>query len=81
VFNKPLVIFGLALEMNEVFVRWLLIERARYFSQFPDRRKSAWYGYWSKNESPGKLYFLEGVGVESVRADSYDELYGAVTWR
>ena len=43
IFNSPLLIFGLALEENEVFLRWLLIERARYFKKFPDRRKKAWY--------------------------------------
>ena len=34
-FNKPLLIFGLGLTETEVFLRWLLIERARYFRRFP----------------------------------------------
>jgi hypothetical protein len=38
VFNTPLLIFGLGLEENEVFLRWLLIERARYFQKFPKVR-------------------------------------------
>lgn len=42
-FNNPLLIFGLGLNENEVFLRWLLIERARCFQKFPNRRKSAWY--------------------------------------
>lgn len=39
VFNSPLLIFGLGLEENEVFFRWLLIERARYFKKFPIEEK------------------------------------------
>jgi len=83
VFNKPLVIFGLALEENEVFLRWLLIERARYFSKFPDRSHPAWYVYPHKpddDREPGKLFFLEGIGVRPVRVASYDAIYDAGAW-
>jgi hypothetical protein len=34
-FDKRLVILGLGLKEDEVFLRWLLIERARYFRKFP----------------------------------------------
>ncbi len=80
VFHKPLLIFGLGLEENEVFLRWLLIERARYFRKFRDRRKAAWYVHTDETDGSGKLFFLEGVGVKPIRARSYDELYGAATW-
>lgn len=43
IFNKPLLILGLGLGENEVFLRWLLIERARYFATFPKRAQEAWY--------------------------------------
>lgn len=59
VFNKPLLIFGLGLDQHEVFLRWLLIERARYFKKFPARRKGCWYVYTSAKEKMGKLFFLE----------------------
>lgn len=39
IFNSSLCIFGLALDENETFLRWLLIERAKYFRRFPERRK------------------------------------------
>lgn len=81
IFNKPLLIFGLALEENEVLLRWLLIERARYFRKFPERRRAGWYAYASENQRPGKLYFLEGIGITPVRVDSYRDLYGEATWK
>lgn len=30
------------IEQNEVFLRWLIIERARYFAKFEERGKLAW---------------------------------------
>ncbi len=80
VFNKPLLIFGLGLEENEIFLRWLLIERARYFRKVPERKKQAWYMHIDEMAGSGKLFFLEGVGVKPIRARSYDELYGVATW-
>ncbi len=81
VFNSPLLIFGLGLEENEVFFRWLLIERARYFKKFPDRRKDAWYVYAGKLNNDGKQFFLDGVGVVPLHVASYDDIYSADTWK
>jgi hypothetical protein len=81
VFNSPLLIFGLSLEENEVFFRWLLIERARYFKKFPDRKKDAWYVYAGKPNNDGKQFFLEGVGIAPLHVASYDEIYGVATWK
>jgi len=80
VFNTPLLILGLGLDEREVFLRWLLIERARYFRKFPDRRRDAWYVHTDETDDSGKLFFLRGVGVTPVRAVDYDEIYGAATW-
>lgn len=79
IFNKPLCIFGLGLEENEVFIRWLLIERAKYFKKFSDRRKKGWY-VAPRNEKPddrtiGKIKFLEGIGFELVETDDYSGIY------
>lgn len=81
VFNKPLLIFGLGLDENEVFLRWLLIERARYFKKYPSRRRQCWYVYTSEWEKEGKLFFLAKLGIQAVKADSYDDLYGASSWQ
>jgi len=81
VFSKPLLIFGLALEENEVFLRWLLLERARYFKKFPERKKEAWFVHLNnKKPRQGKLLFLSGVGVDLFAVDNYDQIYGAETW-
>ena len=39
IFNKDLFIFGLSLEENEVFLRWLLIQRAKYSQMYNIRLK------------------------------------------
>jgi hypothetical protein len=74
IFNKSLFMFGIGLEENETFLRWLIIERAKYFNKFPNRKKSAWYIY--KEVMPlGKKLFLETMGIDCIKLDTYDEIY------
>ena len=80
VFNSPLLIFGLALDQDEVFLRWLLIERAKYFKKFPGRRKSAWYVHVG-TLSQGKEIFLKAVGIVPHAVATYDDIYGPQTWQ
>jgi len=78
-FNKNICVFGLGLEENEVFIRWILIERAKYFKKFPERKKLGWY-VAPKVEKPkdsiiGKRYFLESIGLKLIEAEDYNEIY------
>ncbi len=79
-FHQPLLIFGLALAENEVFLRWLLIERAKYHRKFKDRAQPAWYVHTAGEKDLGKLFFLSGVGVQPFKVESYDEIYGEGIW-
>jgi hypothetical protein len=80
VFNKPLLIFGLNLAENEVFLRWLLIQRAQYFQEFPQRNKPAWYVFKEKEADPGKMFFLKNVGVKPIAVSCHDEIYNTEIW-
>lgn len=76
IFNNDLLIFGLKLDSTEVFLRWLLIERANYFKNFPDSSKKAYYAYAdAENISNGQRLFFESVGIELVRTTTYQEIY------
>lgn len=77
IFNKSLFIFGLGLEENETFLRWLLIERSKYFRKYPDRKYKGWYLMKRDNNGSniGKKFFLERVGFEIIEVDSYDDIY------
>ena len=74
VFNKPLFIFGLALDENEVFLRWLLIQRAKY-SKMYGRDLKGWFV--DKDINKGKRVFLETLGFTVINLTSFDELYDA----
>ena len=76
IFNKSLFIFGLSLEENETFLRWLLIERMKYFKKFPARKHNGWY-LKAKEEglSEGKKLFLEKIGFEILEVDTYKDIY------
>jgi len=77
VFNKSLFIFGLGLEENEIFLRWLLLERMKYFKKFSDRNHKGWYiTKRNNNESDhGKKFFLERIGFEVIEVDNYQDIY------
>ena len=64
----------LTLDENEVFLRWLLIQRTKY-SRMYDRQLKGWY--INKNIPKGKRFFLEQLGFEVVDIQGCDNLYNA----
>lgn len=78
--HKPLLIVGLGLTETEVFLRWLLIERARYFKKFPARKKPGWYVHTSDQIDPGKKFFLQAVGIQPIPVTSHYEVYAEDIW-
>jgi hypothetical protein len=75
IFHRDLLFVGLGLDTTEVFLRWLLIERAKYFQSFPGRKRNAWYVYAGKDISMGQRIFLKSVGCDIVKEASFDDLY------
>ena len=77
-FNKSIFVFGLSLDETEVFMRWLLIERAKYFRNFPARKHKGWFVI-KEVESPttyeGKKFFLKSVGFEVIELEDYSKIY------
>jgi hypothetical protein len=72
-FNKPLIIVGLSMKSDEVFIRWLLIERKKYFNRFGDRRKDTIY---LSTGSDGDIdNFLYNLNIEHRIASDYSLLY------
>ena len=78
IFNNSLFIFGLGLEESEVFIRWLLIERAKYFKKFPDRTHKGWYVMKKKEDeqiTKGKKFFFKSVGIDVIELNEYKNIY------
>jgi hypothetical protein len=82
-FHKPLLFFGLGLEENEVFLRWLLIERAKYFKKYPERAKPGWFVFAGNSDGfdQGKRLFLEGVGIKPYAVATHQHIYSEDTWK
>jgi hypothetical protein len=73
-FNLPLVIFGLTYGLDEVFLRWLLIERKRYLNIY-NRPMNVYY--ISKDApAPSVSNLMRNLDVELVSINDYSELYG-----
>lgn len=73
-FNMPLIIIGLGYKPDEVFLRWLLIERKRYFNIYNDPM-NVWY--ISKGTPEASIAnLLQNLGVEIVEVSEYADIYG-----
>ena len=75
IFNKSLCIFGLGLGKDETYLRWLLIERMKYFKKFPDRRHQGWYVCLRTNNNEGNRQLLDFLGLEVVELEEYKDIY------
>lgn len=79
-FSRNLFIFGLSLESEEVLLRWLLLERAKYYALFPNQQKKGWYIVRRDDSvTPGKRLFLNSVGIEIIQMADYDAIYNAIS--
>ena len=75
IFNKSLFIFGLGLEENEVFLRWLFIQRTKYFKLYG----KSYRGWYICNDiKEGKRFFLEHLGFKIINISDYNTLYQAI---
>lgn len=74
IFHKSLFIFGVELEESEVFLRWLLIERKRYFNKFQNREQKGWYVCCEIMDAK-KRFFLENVGISVIDVKNYSDIY------
>ncbi len=77
IFNCDLVFVGLGLNSDEVFLRWLLIERKRYFRQF-DRPRKGWYFAPEQDLEGWKEHYLRAVDIEPIAVPDYPDLWNEV---
>lgn len=76
IFNCSLCIIGLGLNQDETFLRWLLIERKKYFNKGGVINHKGWYVYKNGESFPnGKDLFLNSVGILPVPVDDYSDIY------
>lgn len=77
--HKPLVIAGLALDVQETTLRWLLIERARFYRRNREHCDAgAWYYIAFEQDgevSAAKRHFIQSLGGEILTYERYDDFY------
>lgn len=79
-FFSPLLILGAGLGRDEVFIRWLLLERERFFARADASvRKKTWYVGAARDGGSGKA-FLDALGVKAVRVSDYRQIYDNPSW-
>lgn len=73
-FNMPIVIFGLGFSKDEVFLRWLLIERRRYKKM---RGEPMEVDFIAKGFPAGEISnLIQNLGVNLIEVGGYDKIYG-----
>jgi hypothetical protein len=73
-FTKSLCIIGFGLNEQEMFLRWLLLQRALNFKRNIFPATKSWYITFGEM-SEGKKIFLQKVGIETVEVKSFKYLY------
>jgi hypothetical protein len=82
--GRKLWIQGLGLRADEVSLRWLLIQRFRYWRQYKpeDPKASGWYVHGPTDEigplDESRRAFFENVGLTVVEISNGDEIYAAL---
>lgn len=82
IFTKNMFIFGLTLDQDEVVLRWLLLERAKFYSLYPYMRKEGWFVLPKKEYrrlTSGKRCFLKSIGFKVVCMEDYESMYNAIS--
>jgi hypothetical protein len=77
-FERDLIIMGLGLHEQEVFIRWLLLQRAKYFKRNPQEKRAGFYINHDESgpQNLGKKFFLKSVGFKYVDfIDDYNGFY------
>ena len=77
IFNRDLFIFGLGLDEQETFLRWILLKRQEYNLKYRNCQLRGWYLTCEKEtkQFPGKKLFLEYLGIKTISVKDYIEMY------
>lgn len=72
-FNMPLIIVGFGFDTDEVFLRWLLIERRRYYN-LHKRPMDVWY-IGTAPIKPSIKNLMKNIGVQFKLVKDFNTLY------
>jgi hypothetical protein len=81
--GKKLWIQGLALSTDEVSVRWMLIQRFRYWRRYrPDSLETGWYVHGGarpgRRLDGGRRAFLQSIGLRVIEIGETDDVYSDI---
>ena len=74
-FNKPIIVFGLGYGKDEVFLRWLLIERRRFFNKLGRDMDVIYIDVKGKTPNAPVYNLMTNLGVELQIARDFGEIY------
>ncbi|MEP2936369.1 MAG: hypothetical protein ABJM06_11820 [Gilvibacter sp.] len=75
-FSKPIIIFGLGYGKDEVFLRWLLIERRRFFNKTGRDMDVTYIDVKGATPNAPVYNLMKNLGVTLKLVKGFDEIYG-----
>ena len=75
-FNKPIIIFGLGYGKDEVFLRWLLIERRRFFNKMGRDMDVTYIDVKGPTPNAPVYNLMQNLGVTLKLVKGFDDIYG-----
>jgi len=79
-FLSPLMIFGFGFGKDELFLRWLFLERARLHKRLPKWAVQTWFIETGTAQQGRRDAFFEGLGIKRVTVEKYADLYDNPEW-
>lgn len=83
-FKRKLLFIGLGLPTQEVFLRWLLVQRRKFLSKNNIEEMGVWFVIpeeENKGRYSGRRAFLDALGVKTVVVPGYADIYDSGAWR
>lgn len=79
-FFSPLLVLGFGFEKDETFLRWLFMERARFYRVRPDQKTAAWFVQKIDDKAEHRKRFLDELGIQSIYVKDYPDIYDIDAW-
>jgi hypothetical protein len=83
-FRKKLLFIGLGLEPQEIFLRYMLLQRKKYFKHHGLRGVRTWFAIPQEEASEqysGRQAFLGAIGAKTVVVPTHQSLYDSQVWK
>lgn len=79
-FFSDIAMFGLEFGKDETFLRWLFLERARFFKRFPGNKRETYFIATNEGRNVERRPFFKRLGMNYIVVNGYKDIYESTAW-